>query len=375
MPQTGELYPSLDTPAVLVDMDKLEANIAEMSKVAKDAGVKLRPHVKTHKSPFIAHLQLKTGACGIALSRLGNAEVMAENGIDDILITYPIYGEAKLARVKKLLDKAKISIAVDSVEVAQGISRLGQEIRQRIPILLEVDTGFGRCGTPPGLPSLAMAKKLIQLPGVILVGLLTHESARRAFQPVTPMVETAKEVALKAGTATVETVNLLRGEGINLKEITVGSTLTARYIAHVPGVTEIQPGTYVFNDRDMMEFGFATEDSCAVTVLTTVISTPTDDRAIIDAGGKTLSLYIRSNPPQVGYGYVKGRSDLVVERLYEEHGVLNVANTEKKLKIGERLEIIPNGVYYIVSLAEVLYGVRSGVLERDIPVLGRGKSQ
>lgn len=372
MPARHELYPFLDTPALVLDLDKMEANIKEMADVARDAGVKLRPHIKTHKSPHIAKLQLESGASGITVAKLGEAEVMVDAGIRDIRIAYPICGEIKLARLKELLGKADISISLDSIEVARGISSVGEEIGKQIPILLKINTGLNRCGVLPGRDALALAEHIAPLPGVNLMGILTHE-AQALFQERS--LDGVKRSATESGEEMVKTADLLRSRGINIREVSVGSTPTARYTAYVPGITEIRPGTYVFNDLNCITAGVATEDTCAVTILVTVVSIPANNRAIIDGGSKTFSSDMLAHQEETGFGYVIGHSDITVDHMTEEHGVLKLSNAPEKLSIGERLEILPNHICPVTNLADKFYGVRHGLLEREIPILARGKNR
>ena len=372
MLQKRVMYPSVDTPVVLVDLDKMEANIKEMAQVAAAAGVKLRPHIKTHKSPYIANLQLEAGASGITVAKVSEAEVMADAGIDDIYIAYPIYGELKLTRLKGLLEKAKIRVALDSIEVAQGLAGLGREVGQDIPVLLQVETGIKRCGTLPGQPTLEMARKLCRIEGIKLIGLHAHEGHAHAAAHGQG-VEGFRRVAFEVGRTMVETAELLRKDGITIEEISVGATPTARYSAEVPGITELRPGTYVFNDRMILSDGLATEDTCAVTILATVVSRAAPDRAVVDAGSKTLSSDTLIG--EKGYGHVIGRPDIIIDRLNEEHGMLALTDPRARLSIGDRLEIIPNHICPVMNLADVAYGVRNGEVEREIPILARGKNQ
>jgi len=367
-----ELYPFLDTPALVLNLGKMEVNLKEMAHIARDAGVKLRPHTKTHKSPELAKVQLEFGASGITVAKLGEAEIMAEAGIRDICIAYPICGEIKLSRLKRLLEKARVSISLDSVEVAQGISWIGEEMGRQIPILLKINTGLNRCGVLPGEEALALAAQIAPLPGVDLMGILTHEghvlSKERSLEGV-------KRSAIRAGEEMVKTADLLRSRDFNIREVSVGSTPSGRYIAYVPGITEIRPGTYIFNDLNEIACGVATEDTCAVTVLVTVVSIPADDRAIIDAGSKTLSSDRLAHNEKRGFGYIKGHPDITVDHMTEEHGILYLKNARKKLRIGERLELIPNHICPVTNLADSFYGIRDGILEREIRILARGKNR
>ncbi len=361
----------LDTPSLLIDVQKMERNLKEMADVAAHARVALRPHVKTHKSPDLALRQLALGAKGITVAKIGEAEVMADAGIRDIRIAYPIVGEQKLTRLAKLMERADVSISLDSIAAAQGLSKLGTQLGRRIPILLKIDAGLNRTGVLPE-EALAVARGLEALPGVQLVGILTHEG--QALKE--PSRDGARQVALKVGGIMVETAQRLRQAGMPIDEVSVGSTPTVRDIAQVPGVTEIRPGTYIFNDFNEMTLGVATEETCSLTVLVSVVSIPADDRAVVDAGAKTLSSDLLSPPSsRKGYGYIKGYPDITIARLNEEHGILTLQNAKRRLEIGQQLEIIPNHVCPVVNLAEVMYLMRNGVCEGHLDILARGKNR
>jgi len=363
-------YPELDTPALLFDLDVVEANIAEMAAVARNAGVDLRPHTKTHKAPALARMQLDAGAAGITVAKLGEAEVMAEAGVDDLLIAYPLVGDRSMERLRALLDRAAVRVSLDAVEVAEPIGRVGLAAGVLVPVLVEVDTGLHRMGRAPGEPSAALALEIARVPGVEVIGLLTHAGhAYRAADAAALRAEAERE-ALDL----VETAELCRSGGLELRTISVGSTPTARIAATVDGVTEIRPGTYIFNDVQQMRLGTAVEATCGARILATVVSRPTHERFVIDAGSKALSSDGASDGLFPGRGVVVGRSDLELDFTSEEHGVGHLTG-DGGLRIGERLEIIPLHVCPAVNLFDVAYGVRGSAVEREIPVAGRGRSQ
>ena len=374
------LFSTLDTPAILVDMDKLEANISEMAHMAAKAGLNLRPHTKVHKSTYISKLQIKAGAHGVSVSKLGEAAVYANDGINDIMIVHPFFGDHKLAALKNLLTKAKISCVVDSIKGAEGVSQVGLAVGGKIPVLLKIEVGSKRFGVLPGEPTLKMAKELSQISGIKLVGILSHESAfgemsaagvaRLAFECASTMSATAK---------------MLRKEGIQIKDVVLGSTPTARalcrYASNFPEITEIHPGAYVFGDWRYMNVFSMTEDECAASILVTVISTPSSDRACIDGGFKTFGadtlLFMATRAAGFSswtpsFGSVKGRPDISVARLSEEIGVLVLNSPSKGVNIGDRLEILPNHISLAVNLHDKMYGVRNGFVVQEIPILCRG---
>ena len=366
----SERFPDLDTPCLLIDLDTLERNLAEMQQVADVAGVRLRPHTKTHKCPDIARMQLDAGAAGITVAKLGEAEVMAEAGILDILVAYPIVGGRKLERLRALAERATVRVTTDSVEVAEGVGRVGRDLGRDVPVLVEVDTGLHRVGRPAGAPTVRLVTELARLPGVELLGLLTH--AGHAYRSAN--AKELRAVAEREGRDLVETAERCAAEGIPLREISVGSTPTARIVADVDGVTEIRPGTYVFNDVQQMRLGVASEETCAARVLTTVVAHPTDERFVLDAGTKAFTSDGGDGPPFPGRGVVTGRPELRVDFMNEEHAVGHRTGPDD-VRIGDRLEVVPLHVCSTVNMFAEAVGVRDGRVERTFTIAGRGKMQ
>jgi D-serine deaminase-like pyridoxal phosphate-dependent protein len=358
----------LDTPSLLFDLDALEANIADMAGVAREAGVRLRPHTKTHKSPAIARMQLDAGAAGITVAKLGEAEVMADAGIDDILVAYPLVGAAKLARLRALLERAEVRTTTDSVEVAEGLGHVGREAGRDVGVLVEVDTGLHRVGRAPGAPTVDLVRQLARIPGIEVLGLLTH--AGHAYRSATP--EELRGAAEREGLDRVATAAACAAAGIELRELSVGSTPTARIVAGVPGVTEIRPGTYVFNDVQQLRLGVATESACAARVLATVVSHPTEERFVLDAGTKAFTSDGGDGPPFPGRGVIAGRPELRLDFMNEEHCVGHRTG-EDDVRIGERLEVIPLHVCSTVNMFDEAFGVRGGVVEGTFAIAGRGR--
>jgi D-serine deaminase-like pyridoxal phosphate-dependent protein len=348
----------------------LESNIAEMAQAAREAGVRLRPHTKTHKSPEIARIQLDAGASGVTVAKLGEAEVMADAGIDDLLIAYPLLGDAKLSRLRALMERAAVRVSVESVEVAEGIGRVGTDLGRDVPVLVEVDTGLHRLGRSPGAPSAELAASVAAVQGVEVVGLMTH--AGHAYRSAD--AAELRAIAEREGMDLLETAERCRRNGLELREISVGSTPTVRIAAQVPGVTEIRPGTYVFNDVQQMRLGTATEATCAARVLVTVVSRPAPERFVIDAGTKSFAADGTDGPRFPGRGVVVGRPDLRIDFMHEEHGVGHLEIGEE-LAIGDRLEVIPLHVCSCVNMFDVAAGTRGGRVEREFAITGRGKSR
>ena len=362
-------YPRLDTPSLVVRLDALERNLDEMATVAREGGVRLRPHTKTHKCPEIAAMQVAAGAAGITVAKLGEAEVMADTGLDDILVAYPIVGDAKLERLTALLDRARVRVSLDSVEVAEGIGLVGAARGEPVEVLVEVDTGQHRMGRPPGAASAELASAVAEVPGVEIVGLITHEGHSYAARATSEIEDVIERVVADL----LDTKARCEEAGLSIREISVGSTPTARAAATVAGVTEIRPGTYVFNDVQQMRAGVATEDTCAMRILTTVVARPWGDRFVIDAGSKSFSQDGTLDPPFPGRGVVAGRPDLRIDFFTEEHGVGHVETDGRAPDIGDRLEIVPLHVCSAVNLFDVAYGVRDGDVEHEFRIEARGK--
>ena len=379
-------YPFLDTPAVLVDLNTLEANIREMSQLAVEAGVRLRPHAKVHENVSIAKMQIDAGACGIEVGTVEQAEAMAEQGIDDIVVAHPgFYAGPKGKILKKLLNQSslKLALVVDMFEQAEIISQVAQAMGKKISVLIKIDLGrSSRYGILPGEPVLNLARKLRQLPGINLVGIYGHEMGAK------PTPEGKDEVAFEAATIMTENARMLRKEGITIYHVSVGASPTFRSTCRFmkegkfSEITEIHPGQCVIGDIMYMRSGGNIREACAVTVLTTVMSTSHPDWAIIDAGYKTFgadSLIAHRDTPgffwdgKPSFGSVQERPDLWLGRLSAETSCLYYMDSDKKLSLGERLEIVPNNATLVVNIHDQIYGVRNGAVEKVIPVTGRGR--
>lgn len=361
----------LDTPVAVVDLDIMEKNIYDMARFAKSVGVQLRPHIKTHKVPEITALQLEAGALGITCAKLGEAEVMLDAiAVDDIFIANQIVGGYKIQRLFRLLGNILVSrliVAVDSLEVAQPISDMAIQKRTKIPVLIEIDVGLKRTGVPYGEPAVKLAQELSKLDGLELVGIYTHEG--HVYGAKNP--EQLREISLESGTMMVETADMLRKSGFNVQIVSVGSTPSAKITCTIPGITEIRPGTYVFNDYYQIKLGVVKEEDCAFTILATVISTPERGRAVIDAGTKSFTSEKCSDFGV--YGLIKNMPYVRLVRAYEEHGILEIDTSNGNLKVGDKLEIIPNHVCPVVNLFDELIGIRNDVVETTWKVAARGK--
>ena len=355
----------LPTPAVLVDLDVVERNIARQTERARAAGVRLRPHAKTHKSPEIARMQLAAGAAGISLAKTSEAEVFAAEGFDDIFIAYPVVGAGKPERLLALADRLRLAVGIDSVEGGRALARVFHSAGRTLDVLLKIDVGYHRVGVLPE-NALAIARSLAELPGIALRGLFTH--AGQVYQAETP--EAVAAIGKHEGEALAATGAALRQAGLSIEEISVGSTPSARHAMRAAGVTECRPGNYVFHDGSQVALGTCAREDCAMTVLATVVSVPASDRAVVDAGSKTLSTDpLRPRPD--GHGLILN-SGSRLRSLSEEHGVLRIEEGDS-FRVGQRVRILPNHACVVSNLHDRLYGIRGDRVETEIRVSARGR--
>jgi D-serine deaminase-like pyridoxal phosphate-dependent protein len=358
-----------DTPCLLIEKSILAANIERMQKLADRHGLRLRPHIKTHKIPEIAHMQLKAGASGIAVAKLGEAEIMAENGINDIQIANQVVGRSKIERLKTLSRKVEVSCAVDSPAHTAVLSAAFGSASKPLPVFIEVDCGLGRCGVRTAQQAVALAESIRSSPGLTLRGLLTH--AGHAYGAGSP--EEGAAIGAEEGRSVAAMADVLRKGGFDVEVVSVGSTPTAPHCAAVPGVTELRVGNYVFYDAVQVALGSAGFADCALSVLATVISVPGPGRAIIDAGSKALGLDRGAQGSTVlaGHGRIAGKPAEIV-RLSEEHGFLETA--EASFEIGEQVRIVPNHACSVINLFDFVWLVGDTGVDARWRVAARGQS-
>jgi D-serine deaminase-like pyridoxal phosphate-dependent protein len=356
----------IDTPNMVVDEEVLHTNIAEMASLAASMGVNLRPHIKTHKTPEIARLQIGAGAIGVTCAKIGEAEVMVDAGIDDVLLAYPTVGEIKIRRLMNLMERARMIVALDSREAAEALSDALAAEDRILDVYVEVDTGQHRAGVPAGENAVNLALDLARMPGLRLIGVMSHEGHANSQPP-----ETIEQVALDAGQKLVDTAERIRRKGVDLSVVSVGSTPAAAFTPTVHGVTEMRPGTYVFKDTTAFRYGIYGPERCAARIIATVVSHPAPDRCVVDAGSKTLALDMSKGHP--GHGYIIWHPNAVIEKLSEEHGVVVLPPEDQRIAIGDHVEIIPNHVCPSVNLMDELVIVRDGQVIDTWRVAARGK--
>ena len=363
-----------DTPDVVVDLGRLDANIARAAALTAAHGLDLRPHIKTHKILQIASRQIEAGAIGIQVAKLAEAEVFARAGVANIFIGYPLVGPRKIARLIELLEETDttISLATDSLEVAVPIAKAAADAGRTLRMSIEVDTGLRRLGVLPGQPAVELAKHLADLDGIELVGLFTHEGHVYTQADST---EAKREMTRVACAEIVETAEAIHASGISLATVSVGSSGTFRFAVECPGVTEVRPGTYVFNDLTQLLQGSATSADLAAFVVATVVGRPEATRAVIDAGSKVLtSDRLIASGPSNTFGAVVGRPGAYVTRLSEEHGLLELPSGTD-IRIGERIAIVPNHICPVINLTDSVAVIADGVFAERWAVAARGRVQ
>lgn len=343
----------VETPAVLVDLDIVERNIKRCQDQCDRLGVAVRPHIKTHKLPLLACAQLAAGAIGITAQKIGEAEIMADAGIEDILITFNIVGDRKLRRLKELAQRSRISVVADSAEVIDGLGRTFKDGTGEIDVLVECDTGMHRCGVLTPENALELAHQISSSPGLRFAGVMTYP---------------APGGGNAAGKWLDCAARLIRARGLELGVVSSGGTPDLYAMEHHPGLTEYRPGSYIYNDRSLVASGVCMPEDCALTVLTTIISSHVPGRAIVDAGTKVLTSDLFG---MHDYGMVVGRLDSSVVSLNEEHG--RIEYTGERFSVGELLRIVPNHACVVSNMVDYVHLVRGEHYVRAEPVAARGR--
>lgn len=347
---------TLSTPAVLIDLDRVEANLKRAQDYADAHGLPLRPHIKTHKLPRFAKRQIELGAAGIACQKLGEAEVMADAGLNDILIPYNILGEEKLGRMRALARRIRLRVCADSLTTVDGYAGAMRGEPAPLGVLVECDTGMGRCGVQTPEEALALARVIDASPDLSFDGLMTYPAAGRIGE---------------AAAWLREAVDLLSAAGLPARIVSSGGTPDLWSAHKVTAATEHRPGTYIYLDRAQVKAGVGTVCDCALTVLATVVSRPTPTRAIIDAGSKTLT---SDTFGLEGFGLILEAPEARIVSLSEEHGTVLLPDGQAdRLKVGDRVRIVPNHACPVSNLFDTVYLVSGTTVVAEEPVAARGK--
>lgn len=345
----------LDTPAVTIDLEVLEANIRRIAAYLEHRGVALRPHIKTHKIPAIGRMQMAAGAVGITCQKIGEVEVFVEAGVsDDVLLAYNVVGREKAERLMAMAKRVRqLTVVLDNEVVARTLSAAAVDHRVEVGFLVECDTGLGRNGVQTPEAAFDLARVGMRLSGLRFRGLMTFPNR----DPET-------------GLFFERTLALLARSGIPVEVVSGGGTPAIFSVERFPMLTEHRAGTYVYNDVMVVASGTATWSDCAMQVRTTVVSRPTEGRAVLDAGSKVLTSDLYG---MRGYGHVVEYPEAIIVALSEEHAVADLSACPTRPDIGETVSVVPNHCCVVSNMVDEVYGVRKGTLETSWTVAARGK--
>ncbi len=365
-------YLEADTPSLIIDKDIMDNNLNKMANLCKKLNIRLRPHIKTHKMVEIAKTQVMLSNYGIAVSKLGEAEVMQKAGIDDILIANQIIGQKKINRLNSLLPGGQIKVCVDSVEGIKYLQDYLKTGNNKLKVLIEIDTGMNRCG----ISSYNKVEDIIFLlkksDKLLFEGFMSHSGNIYGAKDRSNL----RQIALDEAKQMEALANYCRERGIDVNEVSIGSTPSSYYLDKMSGFTEFRPGNYVFYDYIQICLGIAAIEDCALSVLTTVVSKPQSNRIVIDAGSKSLGLDKGAHSKEItsSYGYIKEIPNCSLERLSEEHGIVKVTpgNT---VRVGQKLTIIPNHACAVTNLFDEALVQKNGKIVDSWKVAARGKVQ
>lgn len=343
------------TPALVADLDVVERNIARLQARCDAAGIKNRPHIKTHKSVRLARMQVAAGAVGVTCQKLGEAEVMADAGIDDIFISYNLIGGDKIERLGKLLQRVNLSVAADNPVVVEALSNAGWIAGRNLPVLVECDTGRKRAGVETPAEAIALARQIALTQGLSFEGLMFY----------------APENAVEATNRFYDEVKtVLDAEGIRIKRVSTGGSPNLINLGKMPAATEHRSGTSIFNDRMQMAAGVATEEECALTVYSTVVSRAGAERGILDAGSKVFTS--DTGWKLDGYGHILEHPEARISQFAEEHGFLDLSRCNDRPRVGDVVRVIPNHVCVTVNVVGELVLVRGDRIDEVVRVEARG---
>ena len=353
---TARIARDYGTPALVIDMDRVERNIARIQAVCDKADVANRPHIKTHKSPYLAKMQIAAGAKGITCQKLGEAEVMADAGIDDILISYNLLGDEKMARLGALQAKATVTVAADNDTVIAGLPQAASVSGRPLNVVVECDTGRKRAGVDTPREAIALARQIAASPGLTFAGFLLYPT-----EAGWPDAQRFYDEAL-AG---------VRAEGLEPTIVSTGGTPNLPNVGQLKGATEHRFGTSIYNDRMQVKAGVATWDDCALNVYATVVSRAGPERGIIDAGSKTLTSDTGGGLD--GHGLILEHPEARIARFAEEHGFLDLARSNTRPNVGDVVRIVPNHVCVVVNMFDEVVMVRGDEIIGTLPIAARGK--
>src|SRR5215217_7382944 len=367
--EIGAAIADIETPALVVDLDALDRNIAKMADFSRTTGVRVRPHAKTHKSPAIALRQIAQGAVGQCVQKVGEAEALVRGGVTDVLVSNQVVGERKLRRLAALAKDARIALCFDSAEQIDAASRVAQDFGVELGALVEIDVGMERCGVAPGKAAAALARRIAGASNLKFRGLQAYHGRAQHL----PSHQQRAQAIASAVDAVRETLEALKAENLGCEIVAGAGTGTFAFEAESGVYNELQVGSYVFMDTDYARIGGADGGSyCefehSLFVLSSVMSVPARDRAIVDAGLKSYSA--EKGPP-----WVHDRRGLEVVGVSDEHAKLHLSAETTPLRLGDKLRLIPGHCDPTVNLHDWYVGVRAGYVEALWPITARGASR
>ncbi|AUC99866.1 alanine racemase [Bradyrhizobium sp. SK17] len=354
-PLAAKIAKDYGTPCAVIDMDRVERNIARIQKACDEAGIANRPHIKTHKNPMLAQLQIKAGAKGITCQKLGEAEIMAESGIDDILISYNLLGDEKMARLGALQGKANVTVAADNSVVVGDLPKAAAASGRPLSVVVECDTGRKRAGVETPAEAIALAREIAASKGLHFAGFMLYPT------------ETGWADAQKFYD---EALAGVRAHGLDATIVSTGGTPNLKNLGKLKGGTEHRFGTYIYNDRMQVAAGSATWDDCALHIYSTVVSRAGPERGILDAGSKTLTT---DTGGLEGHGLILEHPEAKIARFAEEHGFLDLSRSNTRPNVGDVVRIVPNHVCVVVNMMDEVVMVRGDEIIGALPVTARGK--
>lgn len=363
-------YKELDTPALLIDKDQVLDNIRFMQDYANKYNVNLRPHTKTHKMPYLAKMQIDGGAKGITVAKVGEAEVMAESGIDNIFVANEVVGDKKLERIKILNRRIDISFGIDSIVHVMEIEKVFEGEGKKAQVLIEIEVGENRSGIIEEEDFVSLVKYIKECNNVNLRGIFSHEGHSYGAKDV----EDLKRIFDESQIRTLKFAKLADELGSPIDVVSIGATPPSIHnLPIMEGITEIRPGTYILMDASQGN-ALGTYDRCAASVLATVISKPTDERVIIDVGAKGITMQTRNKGicTTKGLGYIKEHG-IYIDSVFDEHGIIYDKDFSNNIQIGDKVEIIPNHICPVCNLYDKAYLLSKGKVVEEVSILGRGK--
>jgi len=356
----------LETPAAVVDLDRLDRNLKRGADYTREHGFALRPHIKTHKSLFVAAAQLRHGAQGLTCATPFETEVMSSI-CDDLLNAYPPVGADRARRLLAVAPKSRITVALDSAAAVDNIAAAARAAGRKVGVYVEIDVGMHRVGVTSSANAIALARYITAQPSLEFSGVELYPGHIRES------VESQDAALEQLATELSRTLEAFDDAGLTPPTVSAGSTPTLWRTHELPRITEIRPGSYVYNDRTTTAIGACAWDDCALSILTTVVSTTVAGQAVIDAGSKALGREPVRGAAGEGFGQLIEHPEVLVTRMSEEHGMLDLGTSTWRPEIGERVRVVPNHVCVTVSLYDLMYGVRGDRLETSWPVDARGR--